>query len=166
MAIVGGLRARLIRESLFQHIETALGDLGWTTIEFLASPKPNDEAIELNTLVLSDEDLIEDQAEMGSLLAEHRWTFYVDFYAADEAIGLHVIRDVKDIVGGRIPSIGVQRPNFPVYDFTQATPPVEFYCDIEDVVVDRAHDFPKPWQKYWYACRFTVVDHYADEDYS
>lgn len=172
MGYVGGLRQRLIRDSLWHMLSDAIEDLGWLDsgrghqpVDLRAYAVPLDEEIQLNTLALSDELLVESDDELGSVFAEHRWTFYVDFYAENEAIGTHMIHDVRSVVGGRMASIGRGDPSFVVYDYTQATPPELFTCEIEDVRVDRARDFPKPWQRYWFVCRFDVVDHYANEDY-
>lgn len=170
MAYVGGLRQRLIHDSLWNMLVDALDQLGWldagrdhAPIDLRAAPVPLDEEIQLNTLALSDENITELEDELGSLMAEHRQVFYVDFYAENESLGKHMINDVRAIVGGRFNTIGRDRPEFAVYDYTQATPTAIFHCQIEDVVVDRARDFPKPWQRYWYVCRFDVVDHYGDE---
>lgn len=168
MPIRGGLRQRLIKDSLYNMVNDSLDNLGWydpgrshRPINFIARTVPPEEEIPLNTVVLSPGDLSEEEWEMGSMLAEHSWIFYVDIYAESDAIGSHFIGDIRDIMAGRHEDAGRTRPNFPVYDYRQATPPVEFYCDIEDVAIDRAVDFPRPWQKHWYVCRFLVVDYYG-----
>lgn len=168
---VGGLRARLIHDSLYNMVKTGLTDLGWFTagrehlpLSTRSTAVQNDEEISLNTLVVSSEDTISKDDEMGSDMAEHRTTFYVDFYAENEVVGKHLIGDVRDILAGRMPSVGRSAPILPVYDYTQATPPVITTCELEDILVDRAHDFPKAFQKYWFACRVVVVDHYGNEN--
>lgn len=168
MTIQGGLRHRLIKDSLFNMIHDSLDMVGWfdsgrnhLPINMVARQVPDDEEIPLNTLSLSSGDLDEQEWETGSMMAEHTWIFYVDFYAENDALGSHVIGDVRDIVAGRFEDAGRTRPNFPVYDYRDATPPIAFYCDIEEVLVDKATDFPRPWQKHWYACRFMVVDYYG-----
>lgn len=168
--VAGGLRARLIHDSLYQMLLAALTDLDWfdsgrqhAAINFIARPVANDEEIPLNTVALVDEDQRAIDEELGSVLAEHRWTYYVDFYAEDDVIGKHLIYDVRDILSGRMPSIGRGDPSLEVLDYRQATPSELFTVEIEDVIVDRAHDFPKPWQRHWYAARFSVVDHYGSD---
>jgi hypothetical protein len=168
---VGGLRQRLIQDSLWNMITNSLDALGWLDpgrphepLHLRPKPVPLDEEIQLNTLALSDENITERDEELGSLLAEHRQTFYVDFFAENESIGKHLINDIRAIIGGRFGSVGRTRPAFSVYDYTQATPTALFDCELEDIVVDRARDFPKPWQRFWYVCRFDVVDHYGDEE--
>lgn len=168
MTIQGGLRQRLIKDSLFNMLKDSLTALDWfdvgrshKPINMIARSVPNDEEIPLNTIALSSGDLEEEAWEVGSLLSEHTWMFYVDVYGESEAIGSHLIGDVRDIMAGRHADAGRTRPNFPVYDYRQATPPIEFYCDIEEILIDRALDFPRAWQKHWYVCRFLVVDYYG-----
>lgn len=169
--IVGGLRARLIRESLYQTVKESLIDLDWlnptnpiSPIQFVPRPQNQNEQIEINTLALSDENETGIELELGSQLTEHRWQMYLDFFAEDDSIGLHLIRDIKDVLEGRMTFIGRYDPSFQVYDYRQATPPLIFTCQIENVSVDKAHGFLKPWLEHWYACAFTVVDTYSRDD--
>jgi hypothetical protein len=129
----------------------------------VAEPYPMDVEVPLNTLALSDEDISGDDIELGSNLAEQTWAFYVDFYAENDPIGLHLIRDVKDLLEGRMPSISRTAPILPVLDYTLATPVSVFTCQIESVKVSKAHDFPHPWLQHWYSCSFDIVDTYGDE---
>lgn len=168
--VVGGLRARLIRDSIYNAIYAGLDALGWfdegrkhTPINFTGKIVDQDEEIPLNTIVLVDEDIMESEIELGSNLAEHDWTFYVDFYAENAGIGRELINDVRDILAGRMSSIGRSHPSVIVFDYREPTPPALFKVHIEDIVIDRATGFPKPWQKHWYSCRFSVIDHYGDE---
>lgn len=168
---VGGLRSRLVKDSLFNMIEAALEDLGWfdtgrqhAPITFRSYPYDEEEQVAVNSLALSDEDLVVLEQELGSIFAEHDWQFFIDFYAEDNALGVHMAHDLEAILAGRMPSIGRASPNFPVYDYTLATPEVIAWCEIEDVVVDRARGFPKPWQKFWYVVSFNVLDYYGNED--
>jgi hypothetical protein len=165
--IQGGLRHRLIKDSLFNMLRDSLDTVGWfdtgrshKPINMIARPVPDDEEIPFNTLALSSGDMEAEDWEIGSMLAEHTWMFYVDFYAENDPLGSHMMGDVRDILAGRFADAGRTRTNFPVYDYRQATPPVEFYCDIDEVFIDRAVDFPRPWQKHWYVCRFMVIDYY------
>jgi hypothetical protein len=113
---------------------------------------------------LADGDIISDEMEMGSTLSEHRWAFYLDFFGENDALSIHMSHDVKDILEGRMASIGRTGAIFTVYDWQQATPPELFTCGITGVSLDRAQNFPKPWQKYWRSVAFIVADEYADED--
>lgn len=169
--IVGGLRARLIRESVFRMVEQGLTDLDWfdsnnpnLPISFLSRSQNQDEPIEPNTVALSDENTTGIELELGSQLTETRWQMYFDFFADSDAIGLHLVRDIKDILEGRMTFIGRDDPSFYVYDYRQPVPPILFKCQIENVTVDKAHGFVKPWLEHWYACAFTVVDTYSRDD--
>lgn len=170
-AIVGGTRARLVRESLYNMLYDALEDLGWldlvgrdhATIHFTGRVVDRLTEIPVNTAVLSDEGRNDIGWELGSNMTESSWTYFFDFYAEDDALGKDLINDVRDILGGRMSSLGRNDPSFLVYDYRQATPPAIFRCQLEDIVVDRAHDFPHPWLRNWYACRFDVIDAYGDQ---
>lgn len=172
MTVVGGLRARLIRDSAFELIRDNVIALGWMApgrrhkpVLFRASPVPWDEEVPLNTIAVSQTDVSDDPAELGSNLTDDTWTFYVDLYAEDESVGTHLIHDIRDILRAKMPSIGRSRPILPVRDLAGPNPAVVlFNCEIEDVIIDRANDFPKSWQRYWYVCRFNVVDTYASDD--
>lgn len=168
---VGGLRARLIRDSLYQMIKDGLTNLEWfdpgrhhAPINWRESEVSTTEEIPLNTLALSDGDTLTQDWEMGSDMSEHSWDFFIDFYAEDSAVGIHLIRDVKDLLEGRFPSIGRVAPVFTVHDYSQANTPALFTCEIENVDVDKAHTFTKPWQKHWYAIALTVLDYYGNEN--
>lgn len=168
--VVGGLRARFIRDSIYYMLYDRLADLGWfdegrhhDPISFTGDEVDREEEIKFNTIALVDEDLSEAEDELGSNLAEHRWQFYVDFYAESADIGKQLINDVRDILGGRMSTIGRDDPSVDIYDLRDATPSIIFRVQIEEISVDRAHDWPKPWLKHWHACAFTIVDHYGDE---
>lgn len=170
--IVGGLRTRLIKDSAFQVVQASVAALGWmdtgrrhTPVTFRATPVPFDEQVPFNTVSVAAAGMRSEEAEMGSNLSDDTHTFYVDLYAESDDLGTHLIYDIRDILRGKMPSIGRGAPVLPVSDYNHATPTVIFTCQIEDVMVDRANDFPKPWQRYWYVCRFDVVDTYGDENY-
>lgn len=164
--VVGGLRARLIRESVYQMIYSSLDALNWfdptrphLPVSFESKSADTNVQILENTAALGDESMPPGfDVELGSRLTERRWTMYVDFFGQNDALSLHFIRDVEDILEGRITAVGRTRPQVDVYDYQQATPPILFTCDIENVMVDRAHGFLKPWLEHWYSCSFTVVD--------
>lgn len=166
----GGLRKRLVRESLYVMLREALDDLHWfdsgrqhAPIEFNSEPVDPQEKVPINTLAISDEDDSNTEMELGSNLTESSWTFYVDFFAEKDSLGLHLISDVADILAGRMASIGRSDPSFDVYDWTQATPTVLFTCQIEDVFRDKAVTWEKPHQRHWYSVRLQVLDYYGNE---
>lgn len=174
MTYFGGVRSRLIRESLYDMVKTALEDLDWFDagntllsaeypLQFPADALDWDEEIQLNTLSLSDEDVFALEAEMGSNFTEERWTFALDFYAEDKAVGIHLINDLKTILGGRLPSIGRTDPGFMVKDYLNNGEDL-FHVSIENIEIDRSRGWSKPWQKNWYFVSFDVLDSYGNED--
>lgn len=167
---VGGLRARLIKDSIYEMLYYNLQSLGWFTpslkrsnITFPSESVPVDEQVPLNTLVLADETLDTEPIELGSNLGEASWQFFVDFYAENDTLGLHLIRDVKDILEGRMLSIGRSFPVIDIYDYSAATPEKIFDVLVEDVRVDKAHNQLQPWLRHWYSCEFTIIDSYNSE---
>lgn len=166
-SVEGGLRARLIRDSLEELVRSGLTARGWfdpgrrhSPIVFVPEPNDWDEPIEANSLAISGGDSIDDPLELGSTASEDRWTFYVDFYAEDESVGTDVSGDIRDLLRGQLPSIGRTNPVLPVLDFREATPTELFTCDIESVVLDRGRGFSQPWLRWWYTVRLDLVDEY------
>lgn len=166
--IVGGIRSRLIRDSIYHCLYDSLDALGWfdtdrrhRPIVFTGRSYENDEEIQLNTISLSDEDLSEFPLELGSTAAEIHWDYWIDFYAEDDSIGKHLINDVRDILGGRMAAIDRDDSSVAVLDYRLATPVPVFSVQIEDLAVQKAHNFPKPFQRHWYGCSFTVFDYYT-----
>lgn len=171
MAPVGGLRVRLVFSSLYNMLDTALTDLGWfdpgrehLPITFLGEPVDDELEVPLNTLVLTGEQIFTSDIEMGSPRADFTRQFYLDFYAESNALGEHLIYDVKDILQGRMPSIGRTGPIFTAYDYTiTPTAPVIGYGEIDGVFVDRAPKGSNAWKNNWWSASFTVTDTYSDE---
>ncbi len=170
----GGLRSRLIRDSLINMVTDSLAALGWfdgnrqhTKLTVVATAVPEEEDVPYNTLAFSDDDISSYDEEMGSNYSEHRWNWFIDFFAEDNSIGLHVIQDIKAILEGRFSSIGRTGSILKVYDYTLATPSHIFTCEIEGVATHRAHGFPRAYQRYWHSCSFDVLDFYgSDSDVS
>lgn len=170
--IVGGLRARLIYDSIKIEIERSITALGWfdagrqhSPVTFVAIPVDDSQEVAFNTLSLATGDMpVSTPLELGSDYSEYRRSYYLDFYAESQSIGEHLTFDCKDILEGRMPSISRSAPTIEVYDYTQATPPVIATVEIEQVSVDRGNVFNFPWQKFWYQCSFEVVDAYWNEN--
>lgn len=166
----GGLRARLIRDSLYRMLGDSLDSLGWfdpnrdhAPINMVAKEVAFDEEIPLNTIAVSGETATLTDWEMGSGLQENRWIYYVDLYAEDDAIGTHLIYDVRDILAGKMSSIGRTAPTLTVWDYTLATPVSIFECEFASITVDRSHNSAKPFMKFWYSVQLAVLDYYADD---
>lgn len=164
----GGLRNRLVSDSVYNLVGYVLDQLGWLdtgrdyrNIELRSEPYEHNVEIPLNSVIVVTTHTTDDDAEMGSNMGEVRTVYYVDFYAENDALGKHLTHDIKDALLGRMPAIGRIGAVLHVRDWTMATPPIIFYCDIENVMVDKAVDFPKAWQKHWWTCRFEIVDTYG-----
>lgn len=168
---VGGLRNRLIKESFYRMLRAALDDLGWLDTDEWFDPVTvrstfvdDEEEIVPNVVALADDDQLSAELEMGSNLTEFRLPYFIDVYAQSAAVGQHLATDIRDILQGRFPSIGRNASNFTVMNYAQATPTDLFTCDIEEIEVNRAHNFTKEYEKYWYAIYCEIVDSYGDED--
>lgn len=167
----GGIRTRMINESIYRMVKDGLADLGWfdadrqhAPISFITEPVDRNEPITLNTLNISPEDTDDMETGLGESSVQERCTYYIDFYGESNAIGLELIHDIRDILGGRMPLIGRTHPQCTVYDFRAATPVEVGYVEFEDIIVDRSRTFPKPWLKNWFMVRFDVVDTYGGSD--
>lgn len=173
MIYVGGLRARLIHESIYREVHSALDALGWfdpdrqhSPVQFLSTGVHDPENVTVNTAALADWDMFENENELGSQQSEMRMAYYIDFYAENDAIGKHFSYDVKDILTGRMPSIGRGQPNIPVYDYSVATPDLLFYVQVENTFIDRPSVFERPWMRYFRTVAFEILDVYSREDQS
>lgn len=171
--VVGGLRTRLIFMSFQEMLRAGLYDLGWfdtgrkhQPINFIVRPPDWTEAVDFNSIAVTLEDVADDDVELGSNLTDDSWTVSVDIYCEKDSVGLSLIGDIRDIIRGKMPSIGRTGPTLPVFDYLAATPSEIFSCGIENVTVDRARNFPKAWQQHWWAARCDLIDTYGDEDYA
>lgn len=162
--VEGGLRDRLVFESFHTMVKTALTDLGWfepgrkhAPVVFRTTAVPEGEQIPANTVAVSSEDLDDSPGEIGSTLTEDRTVVWVDFYAESDALGRHLIGDVRDVLRGKMPSIGRTDPSFVVLDFTVVAPhPELFLVGIEDVAVERSHS--PTAQRHWFAVTCSLVE--------
>lgn len=169
---VGGIRHRYIWDSLYNILKDSLTTLGWfavsqvhAPINMIAAPVDHSLSIPPNTLTVSMEGSEGLYAELGSLFTEHQTTFFVDFFAENDVVGVWLINDIKDIIEGRMPSIGRTRPSFPVYDYGSAATPVQFTtCEIQAVKIDRGRLSTEGWKGSWFACSFLVIDYYTDQN--
>lgn len=166
----GGLRARFIKDSVYNMVRDALDDLGWfdpgrehMTVTLLPEPLEDEEAIRPNLIALDDDAILSGDSEMGSNLSTHEWDMVFDIYAESASLGQHLAIDIRDILQGRMSTIGRHAPIVKVYDYAQATPVEIFKCDLENISYDRARSATKSWQKHWFIVFFTVVDEYRDE---
>lgn len=172
---VGGKRARLNHMAVFEVVRDGLDELNWLDedaghelVTVISKQVDRDDTIKPNVVVVVAEDVTQMDMEMGTNLAEQRWDYYIDVYAEDDAVGMHLATDIKDILNGRFTS-SVSRlgPNITVYDrsVSSATPIELHHIEIEDLNMDRSRFYEKPHEKHWWMLAFAVVDQYGSEDY-
>lgn len=168
--LTGGLRSRMIKDSYRNLIVDNLTSLGWFDsgrrhIPITIADRPNkwDDPVAFNTLTVSLEDRVDVDAEMGSNLSIDTWTSYVDFYAESDDLGLQVMGDIRDIVRGKLPSIGRTQPCFDCFDYRLDPPEAFTVIQVQNILEDRARNFPKEWQAHWFVLRADLEDEYMDE---
>lgn len=167
---VGGLRLRLIKDSLYYMLNSSMDQLGWfnsglTTKPVILTPEQLDTSVEIkpNIVGISSENMIQQDIELGSNLAENTWDIYIDVLAEDEAVGIHLAGDIYDILRGKISSIGRTKPRLEVYDLYPNNNDIIFNCQFENVILHRVRDWSKPANKYWWVIGVEIIDTYYDD---
>lgn len=177
-AYVGGVRDRLIFDSVYAEIRDALDGLGWFDDPVDSQGDPLRRPFRLQPEGFGDDGPVtpnvagvtfstydgDDEMEMGSMLTENRLVFYVDVYAENDDVGRHLAGDLRDLLRGRMPSIGRGRPYVDVLDYNQATPTTVFTVEIANVSSDHPVGAGVEHRKHWWVLRFEIVDTYTDED--
>lgn len=167
MSVSGGLRARLIKESFWRMLESSLTSLGWmqggrshAPIILAKDVVPDSDPILPNTLSVIDLDNTPEVLELGTNAKDVRWPFCVDFYGENDAISIQMSYDVRDILLGRMPSIGRSGPTLEVRDWTKPNNPILFIAAIEDVFVDRPERITQSWQRHFRSvfCELEYID--------
>lgn len=156
----GGLRDRLIHESLYKNIEAFLTSIGWfgagrehQPIIMVDEFPDTDGEVALNTLAVSMGDGGGILHEMGSQLEDHEIVFFVDFFAENDSLGRHLRGDIDDYLKSN--------PIQAVYDYTQGGDPQFTTVEVDEDSIDKR----KPdravhkWQKHWYVLSFSAVDY-------
>ena len=153
----GGLRDRLVFDSIRNNVIAHLTTLGWfaggrehTAITVVDEfPDDNDE-VALNTLAFSLGDSGGVDLELGNNDESHEMTLFIDFFAEDDAVGRHLRGDIYEYLRAN----NIQ----PVYDYSTDDSQfgtVEVLEDIEKRKPDRAVN---KWQKHWYVVSFSILD--------
>lgn len=168
---VGGLRLRLLRDSVEYMINNALDDLGWfdsgrqhDPVTIISAPSDWDEPIEFNSIAISLLEASDEDAEMGSNLTNDRHKCWIDIYAQSRDVADHLAGDIRDILRGKMPSIGRTGPVMDLMDLRLATPVSLATVLIEDVRKDRPENPPNVWQKHMVMVSCELEDSYQDED--
>lgn len=152
-AVEGGLRDRLVAESFVRHVKAGLTAKGWfesgvpappVVVVTTHLPDTSEMNVDANTyVVVLVEDSSDVDAEVGSGLTEDRTTGWVDVYAKTDAIAAHLSGDVRDLLRGKLPSVGYDTAGFTVRNWFVTDPDdLEdlFWVDVEDVQRDRDPD--------------------------
>lgn len=165
----GGIRDRLIYDSIWHMVNDALRALGWydtgrdhMPVTLVAEQLDWEHEIQPNTIAFAPERVLDQEWELGSDFKENRWRFYFDIFGENEALGNQLSGDIRDILRGKIPSIGRNMPVVNVYDYTQGQPTQIFYCTVERVTKDRSPTFTHRWQRYLYVVSVDICDFYND----
>jgi hypothetical protein len=161
----GGLRDRMVFESFAQMLEASMRTIGWFDADRAHAPiiwrtsiVPEAEEMPLNTLALSSEDVSGEDMEIGSGLSEDRFIVIVDFYAESDALGRHLMGDVRDILRGKMVT---DTAGFVVYDLRDDPPTPFSFAEIEGVRLDRSHGFDAPFRRHWFSVLAELVEERA-----
>lgn len=168
--IVGGLRARLLRDSLFETVRSGLGELGWfdtdrrhTLLRFVAKPARWDETVEANVMAMEIETVELHDMEMGSGLTQDDIAVVFDFLAETDSVGVDIANDIRDLLRGRL-DVGPQRAVFDLLDYRQATPTKIGYAIVDEVRIERPSAIAQQEvRRHWFQIRCVVRDAYTDD---
>lgn len=170
MTIVGGRRLRYIHDSIEAHVLDIITQLHYldpgrrhAPVQILPKPKKWNDPIDYNTITVDVADMVDIEAEMGSNLTDDQHTVYIDFYGENDSISRELAGDLTAALRGKMPSIGRTRMKLDIFDLAAPTQPPIFYVTVENVVTDKAHNFPEPWRAHWISVRFDATDTYGDE---
>lgn len=174
---IGGLRDRLIHDSIYHLVKDGLTTLGWFPggaqapaqypISVVAEQLDWNVEIPLNTISVAAYSTSDTEWELGSDLRQNSWSFYVDVFGANEALGLQLSGDVRDILRGKFSALSnfITPETLNVLDYTLATPTLLFQCDVRNVNRDRAVQTTHRWGNYLFSISCVVLDYYnADTD--
>lgn len=170
--IIGGLRDRLIHESVYNRVLGGLTTIGWldagrqhAPLNIIPEQKSWDEELPPNTITVAPADTTDEDYEMGTFGSKNTHAFYIDVYGENEALGLQISGDVRDIIRGKFAAQFTNQGQLPVLNYTQTGNPFAFMCDIENVTRDRAQNFPRKYERFLWVIRCEIIDYYsADSD--
>lgn len=173
--IRGGLRTRLILDSVRYAILSTLQQQGWfdpTTYDtppgtrhhqpfrYVARPVDWAEDIRPNAIAISGEDLSDEPVGFGGEVQDII-EIYVDIFAQDDPLGWQVAYDIRDSLYGK--GTGAVGPQIDIYDVRQSTPSTFTTVDLDLVEIDRSQGDARQWQRHWFMIHLVVLDDYDDE---
>lgn len=167
MTLVGGLRARLLHDSVQNAVKDGLQVLGWfdpgrahRPIEFLNEPADWDREITANSMAITTRSYVPDWIEVGSLLTQDTVVLDIDIYGETDSLVMHLANDIRDLLRGRL-DIGPQRGSLPILDFQMATPVPIGHAVITDVRVTRLRpQVNRPISLHWFGVDIELFDTY------
>ncbi len=154
----GGIRTRMILESVLRAIEADLTTRGWFSDgEFapitIIDEYPDDtDEVAINTIAVSLGESYTEPMELGARSETVTFPIFIDMFAESDGLGRHVVGDVYSYL--------MKNQRFTVYDYREATPTEEFVVQY----VEHSGETRKPdravnaWQKHWHVCAFSVSD--------
>lgn len=174
-AYVGGLRDRLIHDSLFNLVKSGLEVTGWMPggvnapldypVNVVSGQMDWTQEIPWNTVSVAAYDTTDIPWEVGSDLRQNRLLYYIDVYGSNEAIGLQLSGDVRDIIRGKFSALSsFATPEVLwVWDYTLATPTQIFYCEVDTVRRDRPVTTRVHWMNYFWSLEVQLLDWYDND---
>jgi hypothetical protein len=174
--IRGGLRARLVLDSVRFGVLSTLQQVGWfdptvyddppgarthQPFRYIARPVDWADDIHPNAVSVTGEDLSDEPRGFGTEVQDNT-EIYIDVFAQSDAVGWQVAYDIRDSLLGK--TVGAAGPQIDVYDFRQATPAPFATVDVEVVEVDRSQGQARQWQRQWFMVHLVISDEYIDED--
>lgn len=170
MALTGGLRDRMILENVLRQVMAQLATSGWNLIHpdgtlinsdpdaayeriRIVDEYPDTEVeVPVNTLAFSAGDSTQDMLELGTNNETHYSPIYIDFFASSDALMRHVMGDIYAWLNAN--------PVIAIWDYSLATPDVDFYAFLEEESVskDRPARAVNSWQKHWLMLSFILRD--------
>jgi hypothetical protein len=167
VTVIGGLRARLLHDSVMDTIKSGLGALGWfdpgrshRPIEFFATPQEWDREITANSMVITARSRVTDWVEVGSNLSRDTVVIGVDIYGDTDSLVMHLSNDVRDLMRCRFP-FGPENGSLAILDFQMATPVPIGYAAIADVRVTRLRpQINRPFSQHWFGVDIELYDTY------
>lgn len=154
--LTGGLRDRMLVQSIREQITDELTTLGWMAGGRNHSPLvlitgfPTDQGeVEPNTVAFSMDTGAGRDLELGSNAEQHEMVMFVDMFMEDDSVGLELSGDVYAFLK--------KNRALNVYDYENAKV-VDFRVDIERVDRKKPVRATQAWQKYWHIVSFSAVD--------
>lgn len=155
----GGLRDRMLLESVMKDIVADLTARGWFNVNSNYAPftivdeYPDDkDEVDLNTIAFSLGDSRTNATELGSKAETIYVPIFVDMFAESDGLGRHVVGDIHEFVQ--------KQGQFDVRDYRDPVPPTEYVVQLVEGSIERS----KPtravnsWQKHWHIVAFVLTE--------